>query len=62
MPCGKISFVVVTTEIIRASVMAGKRPNISEIPKDYPEEYLNLVTQCWIQKAEDRPQFSGFFP
>lgn len=40
---------------ITAAVLAGRRPNI---PDYIPEEWKNLITDCWDNNPEKRPPFS----
>ncbi|OXB60551.1 hypothetical protein ASZ78_006135 [Callipepla squamata] len=39
-------------------VILGSRPNIEEIVKECPTEIIDLMKQCWEQKAEERPTFA----
>ncbi|XP_065608087.1 receptor-interacting serine/threonine-protein kinase 1 isoform X1 [Cyrtonyx montezumae] len=39
-------------------IIRGNRPNIDEIIKECPREIIDLMKQCWEQKAEERPTFA----
>ncbi|XP_031445154.1 receptor-interacting serine/threonine-protein kinase 1 isoform X1 [Phasianus colchicus] len=39
-------------------IIRGNRPNIEEIIEECPKEIIDLMKQCWEQKAEDRPTFA----
>ena len=39
-------------------IIHGNRPDIEEIIEKCPKEIIDLMKQCWEQKAENRPTFS----
>lgn len=40
-------------------IIRGNRPDVEEIIEECPKEIIDLMKQCWEQKAEDRPTFAG---
>ncbi|XP_052553535.1 receptor-interacting serine/threonine-protein kinase 1 [Tympanuchus pallidicinctus] len=39
-------------------IIRGNRPDVEEIIEECPKEIIDLMKQCWEQKAEDRPTFA----
>ncbi|XP_072043534.1 uncharacterized protein [Amphiura filiformis] len=43
--------------IIIGQVLSGKRPNEAAIPKDVPQEILDIMKKCWDGNRDNRPYF-----
>ncbi|XP_072043551.1 uncharacterized protein [Amphiura filiformis] len=43
--------------IIMGQVLSGKRPNEAAIPKDVPQEILDIMKKCWDGNRDNRPHF-----
>ncbi|XP_041375988.1 uncharacterized protein LOC121388632 isoform X2 [Gigantopelta aegis] len=46
-------------DIIPKAVLSGQRPDMTIIPKDCPAKLTSIMTECWSQKPDARPDFSS---
>ena len=56
-------FVVKENEQIRLCVISGQRPDLSVItgPDPLMSLTINLMTRCWHQRPDKRPEFAGIY-
>ena len=45
-------------DIIYKVVHFKERPNINIIPADCPKELVSIMTKCWDQNPDNRPDFT----
>ena len=50
---------VATDVLIAAWVYQGLRPDLDTIPKDAPEELIEIIKKCWVGEPKERPIFKG---
>ena len=50
---------VANDALIAAWVYQGLRPSLDAIPKDAPEELIEIIKICWVGEPTERPIFKG---